>query len=274
VNRVALVTGAAGGIGRAIAARAASAGDHVHCTDVETEALNVLVHELTAAGASASAERVDQSRPEDVEALFVGLSRRYGRLDACYANAGIGRFGPFLDLPLRAWQRHIDVNLTGTFLVVQAAALLMADSSRGGAIVVTSSSGAFSPPDLFSAYCVSKAALNMLVRSTAAELGPHGIRINAVMPGVVDGGMADGLLTGTARASIEAVTPLGRTAQPDDVAAVATFLAGPEARYVTGTSLLVDGGQTIHAAPQWVTADARAGSAAAWVPHGDCAHPA
>lgn len=261
-GKIALVTGAGGGIGSAIVSRLTSEGATVCAVDRDTSALDALVVASQADGAAVIGLTCDQADEAEVSQLFNEVGQRYRRLDLCFANAGWGRFSQFLTLPTRQWQRHMDVNLTGTFLVVQQAAHLM--SAAGGSIVVTSSSGAVQPPDLFSAYCVAKAGLNMLVRSTAPELGLYGIRINAVMPGVVDHGMARGLLDDAARAAIEAATPLARVAEPADIAAAACFLASDEAAFVTGTELLIDGGQTVHALPQWFAADAREGSDAGW----------
>lgn len=263
-GKVALVTGAGGGIGSAICSQLASEGAVVHGADVDVAALETMADKVRADGGTVDVTPCDQTDEAAVRELLAEVVDRYGSLDLCFANAGFGRAGAFLDMEVRHWRRHVDVNVTGTFLVVQAAARAMAAGGHGGAVVVTSSSGAEYPPDLMSAYCVSKAALNMLVRSTASELGLAGIRINAVMPGVVEDGMADGLLDHAAREAVEAATPLARLARPADIASVACFLASDEAAYMSGTALMIDGGQTVHAVPQWFTADARHGLDHTW----------
>lgn len=266
-GRVAIVTGAAGAIGAATAKRLASLGAIVVCVDRDGPGLAHIVEQMQVDGLDVLASTCDQTQPADLDRLFARVDR-LPRLDICFANAGYGKCGPFLDLSLRDWQRHIDVNLTGTFRVVQDAARRMAAFGSGGSIVIAASTGAVFPPDLFSAYCVTKAALNMLVRSTAGELGLHRIRINAVMPGVIETSMTESILdSGSARAVVEAETPLGRVGSPQDIASAVAFLASDEAGFVTGTSLLIDGGQTIHGFPRWFSADARTGSSDGWVPH-------
>ncbi|WP_158882733.1 SDR family NAD(P)-dependent oxidoreductase [Amycolatopsis anabasis] len=261
-GRVALVTGAASGIGAATARTLADAGAVVVLADRDQKVTEV-AGKLAAEGREVVAQRCDQTRPDEVTALVDRVHAEYERLDVCVANAGYGRAVPFLDTPLPVWQRTYDINVTGTFLVCQAAARRMVACGDGGSIVVTSSSGSQVPAALFSAYCSAKAALNMLVAVIAYELGAFGIRVNAVLPGVAETAMTKSLLDTGAREALQAELPLGRLAQPDDVAAAIAFLAGPESRYVSGASLLVDGAGS-RFAPGWFATDFRTRGGADW----------
>lgn len=250
--RVALVTGGAGDIGVATARALAEDGCRVVLADRDAAGVERAAAALRTEGLDAQGVACDQTQPEQVERLFaVELD---GRLDVCFANAGFGRYGSVLELSLADWQRHVDVNLTGTFLIVQAAAQRMVAEGRGGAIVVNASTAATHPTALFSAYAASKAGVAMLARSMAEELGRHGIRVNAVCPGVIETGMTSGLLDaddGRVRAKITADTAVERLGRPADVAAAVRYLSGPDSGYVTGVLLPIEGGQTMRGQPRW-----------------------
>jgi NAD(P)-dependent dehydrogenase (short-subunit alcohol dehydrogenase family) len=262
-GKVALVTGGAGGIGSAAAGRFAEEGASVVVADVDLAGAEKVAAGLCERGFDAIAAACDQTKPEDVEALFAGPLAVYDRLDVCVANAGWGRVDPFLDLSLKVWRRHIDINLTGTFLIGQAAARRMVECGNGGSIVVTSSSGAVTAAALFAAYSSAKAALNMLVTIMAAELGAFDIRVNAVMPGVTETAMTKSLLETGAKELVEWETPLGRTGRPVDIADTVLFLASDESRYVTGQSVLIDGGAGNNGI-NWFTNDNRVRGRSAW----------
>ena len=261
-GRVALITGGASGIGAATARRLADEGAMTVVADMDGSGAAGVAAEIAAAGGQATSACCDQTDAEQVDRLFAHVADAHSRLDICVANAGWGRYGAFLDVSLRTWQRTFDVNVTGTFLVCQAAARRMAELG-GGSIVVTSSSGAIEPVALFSAYCAAKAALNMMVRVMAYELGPHDIRVNAVMPGVTETGMTGALLETGVRDVVEAESPLGRLARPDDIAGTIAFLAGDDSAYVNGAALMVDGGGSAYW-PGWFETDFRQRSAAQW----------
>ncbi|XVQ15169.1 SDR family NAD(P)-dependent oxidoreductase [Spirillospora sp. CA-255316] len=255
-GRVALVTGAAGGIGAATARLLASQGARVVLADRDGEHARAHAESIIADGGDAVAATCDQTDPDQVGRLFADTIGE--RLDICVANAGYGRFGSVLTQDLATWRRHVDVNLTGTFLICQAAARAMA-RRRGGAIVINASTAALRSCTLFAAYAATKAGVEMFARCLADELGPLGIRVNTVCPGVTDTGMTTGLLSDNGiRTVVETETPLTRVGTPEDVARAIAFLAGDDAGFITGSALLVDGGQTLRGYPRWFVPDTRA----------------
>lgn len=197
-----------------------------------------------------------------VEAAAVAL----GGLDGLVANAGYAKFAPMLSISREVWDRHVAVNLTGTMFVCQASARAMVDQGTGGSIVVTASTLARAHADQIGPYCVTKAGVLMVVESMAAELGVHGIRVNAVLPGVVESSMTRTMLEwpGT-REALLGQTPLGRLANPEDVADAITYLLSNRADYVTGTELTVDGGQAIYGQPRWLHQDRTDPSGDRWL---------
>jgi len=266
-GRTALVTGAAGDIGAAAAAAFARAGASVVVTDRRADALEAVAAAVREAGGEVLAHACDQSDPAAVDGLFAAVRERFGRLDAAFLNAGYGRYGALIDLPFDQWRKHVDVNLNGGFLMAQGAARLMRDGGRGGAIVFTASTAATHICDLLGAYAASKAGVRMLARSLASELGVWRIRVNLVLPGIIETAMTKSLIDDPdVRADAVSNTPVGRLGRPEDIAGLAVFLCGDEAGYVTGAELLADGGQTLHGYPRWFSADyAQAG--AKWTPH-------
>lgn len=258
----ALVTGAAGDIGAAAAAAFAQSGANVVITDRRGDALEVGAAALKASGAEVMAHACDQTDPEAVATLFDAVRSRFGRLDAAFINAGYGRYGPLIDLPFDQWRRHVDVNLNGGFLMTQGAARLMRDGGRGGAIVMNASTAATQVCDLLGAYAASKSGVRMLAKSLASELGVHRIRVNLILPGVIETAMTKSLLDDPAvRADALTNTPVGRLGKPEDIARMAVFLCSEDAGYVTGAEVMIDGGQTLHGHPRWFSADyAEAGS--------------
>lgn len=266
-GRTVLVTGAAGDIGAAAAAAFAKAGADLVVTDRRADALETVAEALREAGTSVLAHPADQSDPAAVAGLFAVIQGHFGRLDAAFLNAGYGRYGPLIDLPFDQWRKHMDVNLNGGFLMAQGAARLMRDGGRGGAILFTASTAATHICDLLGAYAASKAGVRMLAKSLASELGVHRIRVNLVLPGVIETAMTQSLIDDPAvRADVLANTPVGRLGKPEDIARLAVFLCGDAAGYVTGAEILADGGQTLHGYPRWFSADySKAG--AEWTPH-------
>jgi NAD(P)-dependent dehydrogenase (short-subunit alcohol dehydrogenase family) len=265
--RVALITGAAGDIGAAAAAAFARSGAALAITDRRADALDAVAQGLRAKGARVDTYPCDQTDPDGVATMFAAIQSGFGRLDAAFINAGYGRYGALIDMPFDQWKRHVDVNLNGGFLMAQGAARAMAAGGQGGAIVMNASTAAAYPCDLLSAYAASKAGVRMLARSLASELGVHRIRVNLVMPGVIETAMTKSLIEDEAvHADVLAQTPVGRLGAPSDIADLVVFLCSAEAGYITGAEILADGGQTIHGYPRWFSAD-YTGVGAPWRPH-------
>lgn len=261
-GKVALVTGAAGDIGAATAAAFAREGAAVIITDRRADALDAVRAPLVDRGAEVEAIVSDQCDPDAVGALYARIAAWRGRLDCVFVNAGYGRYAPLIEMSFEQWRRHVDVNLNGGFLIGQGAARLMASGGGGGAIVFNGSTAADYVCDLLGAYAASKAGVRMLSRSLASELGPHRIRVNLVLPGVIETAMTRSLLEAEAtRRDALRNTPVGRLGRPEDIADLVVFLCSERAGYITGAEVLADGGQTIHGYPRWFSADyAQAGS--------------
>ena len=266
--RVVVITGASGEIGRALALRFAAGGASLVLVDrLKADCEPVAAIAIEAGAKDVMLLGANQTSVTEVNTAFDEIRERYGRIDTLVANAGFARFGSFLDISPKIWSLHVDINLSGTFFVCQAAAKIMVDSRQGGAIVVTSSCLGLSHSDMTGAYCATKAALLMLVRTMAAELGVHRIRANAVLPGVVDTGMTHEMLEQAGcRDQILNETPLGRFGAPSDVASAAHYLASADASFITGASLLVDGGQSIYGQPRWYGQDRRVPHESRWIP--------
>jgi NAD(P)-dependent dehydrogenase (short-subunit alcohol dehydrogenase family) len=241
-GRVALVTGAQQGIGRAVALAFAREGADVAVNYRDDgAAAAAVVGAARACGVRALALPGDVARPPDVEAMAATVERELGRLDILVNNAGIFPRVPFLDMVERDWDAVLDVNLKGGFLCAQAAARMMVAGGRGGAIV-NLASGAIRGTQRGVHYSASKGGVVSMTRALALELAPHGIRVNAIAPGVTDtaqpryGHSEEELL------AMAQTIPLGRLGTPDDIARVAVFLVSEEAGYMTGQTLFVNGG--------------------------------
>jgi len=231
----ALVTGAAGGLGAAIAHRLAQDGYRVAIVDTDDAAGRAQASRLPNA-VSFAADITDEAAIEAVLDAFGDIP------DVLVNNAGIVRFGPILTHSVADFRKVIDVNLTGTFIVTQAVARRMI--ARGsGAIVNITSLNAIAPSSDAGAYPASKAAVALLTQHFALALGPHGIRVNAVAPGFIDAGMSAPIYENAeVRAMRGGVVPVGSLGTAEDVAEAVAFLASDRARYTTGHQLMVDGG--------------------------------
>jgi 3-oxoacyl-[acyl-carrier protein] reductase len=244
---VLLVTGGASGIGRATAVRAAAGGYAVAVGTFTGDAYDAgaAVAEITAAGGRAIAVRADVRFTDELAAAVVTTVAELGGLDAVVANAGVLKRAPLEAVTDEDWRHILDVDLTGVMRTVRAA--VPALSPGGSVVVVSSIAGAAVGWAGHTPYSAAKAGLLGFVRSAALELGPRGVRVNAVLPGVIESPQSlDPVNSGGPHGLVESAAgiPLGRVGQPDDVADVITFLLSDAARYVTGHALTVDGGLT------------------------------
>lgn len=235
-GRIALVTGAGQGMGRAIVRHFAEQGATVYAADINLDALEETVAGLGERGRVQHCNVTDEA---SVRAAFERIVADCGRLDILVNNAGIGSHDAFVDTPLEHWNRVIAVNLTGAFLCSREAARLM--SKAGSGAIVNLASTAAMTGEGPSHYCASKAGIMGLTRSTARELAASGIRINTLVPGPTDTPMMADIPSVWMDAMVKAI-PLGRLCQTDEIARVASFLASDDASFITGQNIAVNGG--------------------------------
>ena len=243
-DTVALVTGAAQGIGRAIAVRLAQEGAKIIVEDRLDSALaEETLAEVRAAGSDGCVVAGDVGNLTDVaHAVEQGVAK-FGRIDVLVNNAGVEHNAPFIDVTEADYDRVLDINLKGAFFMTQAFVRHLRDTQRSGRIVNISSVHEELPFPHFTSYCASKGAMKMMMRNLAIELAPLGITVNNVAPGAVGTSINDKLLHNPAQLNaLLGNIPLKRLGKPLDVANAVLFLASPEADYVTGTTLYVDGG--------------------------------
>lgn len=242
-GKVAVVTGASKGIGAEIARQLAAEGASVVVNYSASKAgADKVVADVTAKGGKAVAVKGDVSKPEEVKRLFAEAKTAFGRVDVLVNNAGIYEFSPLDGVTPEHFHKQFDLNVLGLILATQEAARQFGPA--GGAVVNISSVAAAAALPNASVYSATKAAVDAVTRSLAAELGPKGVRVNSVNPGMIEteGTHAQGITESEFRKQIEAQTPLGRIGRVDDVAPVVTFLASEDAKWVTGQVLYVSGG--------------------------------
>jgi NAD(P)-dependent dehydrogenase (short-subunit alcohol dehydrogenase family) len=239
-RKVALVTGAARGIGLAVAKRFLAEGWRVALLDIEDELLSKSTLALAAADNTLTLH-CDVSDKKAVASALTEVERRFGRLDALVNNAGIAVFAPLMELSDDDWHRVLAVNLTGPFLCTRAAVPLMREHG-GGAVVNITSISALRASTLRAAYGTSKAGLAHLTKQLAVELASIGIRVNGVAPGPVDTAMAKAVHTPEIRADYHDTIPLNRYGLEEELAEAVFFLCSDRASYITGQILSVDGG--------------------------------
>ena len=241
-GKIAVITGANSGIGLASAKRFVAEGAHVYITGRRQEELDKAVEAI---GAGVTAVQGDVSNLDDLDRLFAKVRSGHRRVDVLMANAGLGALEPLGKITEAAFDLIFDVNVKGTVFTAQKGLPLMQD---GGSIILTGSTTASMGTPAFSIYSASKAAIRNLARSWALDLKGTGIRVNVLAPGAT---ATPGLLNGLARtgkkdamiAGLIEQTPLGRMADPDEIAAVALFLASDDSRFMTGSEVFADGGQ-------------------------------
>jgi meso-butanediol dehydrogenase / (S,S)-butanediol dehydrogenase / diacetyl reductase len=251
--RCAVVTGAATGIGRATALALARGGYAVALVGRRAEPLQELAEELRDSEGDAIAAPADVASPDEAAAAIDAAVKHFGGIDALVNNAGVGDSGPLLEESLEQWEETLRINLTGAFLTTKLALPHLIER-RGAVVNVASVNGILAGPG-WTSYCVSKAGLIMLAKCVANDYGRLGVRANAVCPGWVRTPMGDhdmdemAAAQGTDREGAYARAhrqhPLGRPAQPEEIAAVIAFLASSAAAYVTGATVMVDGGTTV-----------------------------
>jgi NAD(P)-dependent dehydrogenase (short-subunit alcohol dehydrogenase family) len=239
-GRVALVTGGGRGIGEAIALAFAREGARVAVAKIDPRTAAATARRL---GGRGLALHMDVARKTSVDEGFAAIDRKWGRIDVAVANAAIEPIVPFLELDEPTWDRVIDTNLKGTFLVSQAAARRMARRRRGVIITLSSVNAEVARPES-AAYAATKGGVRQLTKAMAIALAPHGIRVNAIGPGTVVTGLTRHLLRNRKwREAVYARTPLQRVAEPREIAEVAVFLASDMSSYMTGSTVYVDGGR-------------------------------
>lgn len=251
-DKVALITGAAGGIGQAMIRRLAEEGAHIVAVDIDAGFVQETTAVVTALGRKVATLQVDVTQQADIDRMIQHTVDTMGRLDILMNNAGVLRFQDMLDITAADWDFVCDVNLKGAFFVMQAAARQMIRQGDGGKIVNTASISGKQPEPFFVHYGVSKAGVISLTRSAAVALGPHRITVNAVCPGSTVTNMHLTVTHALAeRNNIsldemiqrrEASLPTGRRNDPADIAAMAAFLASADADNITGQAYNVDGG--------------------------------
>jgi NAD(P)-dependent dehydrogenase (short-subunit alcohol dehydrogenase family) len=241
-GRVVLVTGGGSGIGAGISLRFAQAGASVVVNYLTSEGgAKRVVEQIERLGREAIAVQANVSQAKDVDGLIARTLDTFKRIDVLINNAGIFPLSTLLDMTEEQWDQVIDASLRSTFLCTKAVGVQMIDQGEGGAIVNITSIEAENPAPLHAHYNAAKGGVHMFTKSVANELGPHGIRVNAVAPGLIwKEGIEQEWPDGVQRWLKAA--PLGRLGRPDDVADACLFLASPAARWITGASLLVDGG--------------------------------
>lgn len=239
-GRSVLVTGGASGIGEATVRMLVARGARVAVMDRDAERAHALVAELAAAGTTLAIVG-DVTREEDCARCVAAVVDAFGPLDVLVNNAGGGRLLPTEELDLATWRGMIELNLDGTFLMSQHALRHMLARGRGAIVNVASVHG-YVGFARHAAYSAAKSGVLNLTRSLAVEYGTRGIRVNAVCPGVIATPLTKAQLTPDAEAGLAALHPIGRIGLPEEVAAAICFLASDDASFVTGASLMVDGG--------------------------------
>ena len=247
-GKIAIVTGAAQGIGRACAERLAHDGARVMLSDVDAAKVGATAKAIAATRGDVQSVACDVSRPEQVAAMLAATVKAFGGIDIAVNNAGVIDSADFLDLELAEFDRVLGVNLRGAFMVAQGAARQMVAQVKAGkapgTIINMSSCNAHFGLHDHVAYTVSKGGIGQITKAAAISLSKYGIRVNAIGPGTIDTDIVKAVADNPAALrKILSRTPLGRFGAPSEVASIAAFLAGPDSSYITGQTIFPDGGR-------------------------------
>jgi 3-oxoacyl-[acyl-carrier protein] reductase len=247
---VAVITGAASGIGAATARRFAAAGADLVLADYATDGHDIaaVAADVSALGRSVEVVGVDVRAGADVDRLVATAIRRFGRLDIAIANAAIARLAPLRTMREADFQDTLDVDLTGVWRLFRAAAEPMRERGSGRLLATTSTVGVLEAWDAHAHYAAAKAGITGLVRALAAELGPHGITVNAIAPGIIETPQTLDPVNSLGAPGVAETAhhqPVRRVGQPDDIAAGYQYLASAAGGFVTGHTLVIDGGRTL-----------------------------
>jgi NAD(P)-dependent dehydrogenase (short-subunit alcohol dehydrogenase family) len=243
-GKVALITGAGAGIGRATAELFGREGAAVVVADYDRAAAEAVCSGITAEGGRAVAVAVDVSQPDQVDAMVAAAVQAFGGIDVLFNNAGILIFGSVVETAFEDWQRMMAVNLNGVFLCSKAVIPLMRERGGGAIINMSSSTGAHDGNGNAAAYVTSKGGVTLLTRCMAIDHAADHIRVNAIAPGPTDTPMLRRIMSQAEIDAFAATFPAKRLGHPSEIAAAALFLASDEASFVTGAIFAVDGGQT------------------------------
>ena len=257
-DKVAIITGAASGIGKATSLVFAREGAKVLCADINADGAEATARQIADTGGEAASFEVDVADEPQVQAMIAEAVSRWGQLDTMYNNAGIGTGGPVTQVSVEEWDRMHSINLRGVFLGIKHAIPEMLKTG-GGSIVNTASDAGLMGTPMLSAYCATKGGVVMLTKATAAEWAAMGVRINCVCPGVIRTAILDPMLemakaSGTTPEQVwermGKAHPMGRIGEASEVAETVAFLASDRASFITGVALPVDGGLAGGHAPQ------------------------
>ncbi len=242
-GKVFAITGAESGLGRAMALRAASDGAKVVAAGLDKTGLEETVASMSNFEGDGVAVPTDVTDPDQIKALMQAAVSEFGRLDGAIANAGaFNAWTNFVDWDLADWNRVVGVNLTGTFLTLQAAARVLIGQGEGGSLLATGSSTAIRPAPNLLPYVSSKGGVHQMMRALAVELAPHKIRVNTIVPGMARTPPVTDV-EGYIDAGIKNV-PMGEIVEPEEIAALVAFALSDEAPHMTGTELKIDAGRT------------------------------
>ena len=246
-DKVAIITGSGSGIGKAAALMFAREGAKVMVADIDEPSAKKTVEEIEAQGGESTLFQVDVTKESQVKQMIEATEERFGRLNVLFNNAGMQNIGSILEVKEEDWDKVFAVNVKSIFLCSKHAVPLMIQNGEGSIINVASVAGVVGVPKL-AAYCAAKGAVVLLTKNMALDLAPHNIRVNCIVPGTTLTPLIQDLLktddTEEKRRARLAKYPIGRYGKPEEIAAAALFLASDEASFVTGSSLVVDGGMT------------------------------